>query len=84
MELEHHDKPAENGLLGLGEAEADRRKFLSALGRFSVVTPPAVTLLLSTTLTSQAIAQSGARGNNGFGNGGSDGSPNGKFEDTDR
>ena len=46
---------------GIG-AEADRRKFLSALGRFSVVTPPAITLLLSTSLTSQAIAHSGGRG----------------------
>ena len=41
------------------DADADRRKFLATLGRFSVVTPPAITLLLSTTLTSEAIAQSG-------------------------
>ncbi|MCW2317852.1 hypothetical protein M2322_003417 [Rhodoblastus acidophilus] len=45
---------------GADGAEADRRKFLASLGRFSVVTPPAITLLLSTTLTSEAIAQSGA------------------------
>lgn len=45
---------------GADGAEADRRKFLASLGRFSVVTPPAITLLLSTTLTSAAIAQSGA------------------------
>lgn len=38
-----------------------------------------MTLLLSTSLTSNAIARSGAvNGNNGFGNGGNDGSPNGK------
>jgi len=41
-----------------------------------------MTLLLSTSLTSAAIAGSGGRivrrGNNGFGNGGNDGSPNGK------
>jgi hypothetical protein len=62
----------------------DRRKFLISAGRFAAVTPPAITLLLSTSLTSDAIAHSGAgghggrRGNNGYGNGGLDGSPNGK------
>jgi hypothetical protein len=68
-------------------ADQDRRRFLAVCGRFSVVTPPAITLLLSTSLNSQAIALSGGRGaprgNNGFGNGGDDGSPNGK-EDDDR
>jgi hypothetical protein len=67
---------------------ADRRKFLAACGKFAVVTPPAMTLLLSTSLTSTAIAGStgkggdgkgnGGKGNNGYGNGGGDGSPNGK------
>jgi hypothetical protein len=71
----------------------DRRKFLAACGKFAVVTPPALTVLLSTSLNSTAIAQSGGRedkdpgnggrGNNGFGNGGGDGSPNGK-EDVNR
>lgn len=62
----------------------DRRNFLKTAGRFAAVTPPAITLLLSTSLTSDAIAHSGAgghggpRGNNGKGNGGGDGSPNGK------
>jgi hypothetical protein len=62
----------------------DRRKFLISAGRFAAVTPPAITLLLSTSLTSDAIAGSGAhghsgpKGNNGKGNGGGDGSPNGK------
>jgi hypothetical protein len=71
------------------EADEDRRKFLAACGKFAVVTPPAITLLLSTSLTSDAIAQSGGkpgggpRGNNGWGNGGGDGSPNGK-DDTYR
>jgi hypothetical protein len=68
-------------------SDADRRKFLAACGKFAVVTPPAMTLLLSTSLTSTAIAQSGkgndSKGNNGFGNGGGDGSPNGK-PDTNR
>jgi hypothetical protein len=60
-----------------GERQAidDRRKFLISAGRFAAVTPPAITLLLSTSLTSDAIARSG---NNGYGNGGGDGSPNGK------
>lgn len=43
----------------IDDAVADRRKFLAVCGRFSVVTPPAITLLLSTSLTSQAIAGSG-------------------------
>lgn len=48
-------------------AEADRRAFLAACGKFAAVTPPAVALLLSTSLTSSAIAYSGANGhqNNG-------------------
>ncbi|MDF0582415.1 MULTISPECIES: hypothetical protein [Bradyrhizobium] len=66
----------------------DRREFLKTCGRFAAVTPPAMTLLLSTSLTSDAIAKSGAGpagplGNNGKGNGGGDGSPNGK-PDKDR
>jgi hypothetical protein len=66
------------------EQNEDRRKFLAACGKFAVVTPPAMTLLLSTSLTSDAIAHSGGRrahGNNGYGNGGGDGSPNGKDDD---
>jgi len=37
----------------------DRRAFLMACGRFAAVTSPAMTLLLSTSLTSRAIAHSG-------------------------
>jgi hypothetical protein len=63
-------------------ANDDRRKFLAACGKFAIVTPPAVTLLLSTSLNSTAIASSSGHreghGNNGYGNGGGDGSPNGK------
>ena len=55
----------------------DRRKFLASAGRLAATMPPALTLLLSTSLTSDAIAGSGS-GNNGYGNGGRDGSPNGK------
>jgi hypothetical protein len=62
------------------EAElADRRKFLASCGKFAVVTPPAITMLLSTSLTSDAIAATGGtsfRPNNGFGNGPGDGVPN--------
>ena len=57
-------------------ADEDRRRFLATCGKFAAVTPPAITMLLSTSLNSTAIARSGAKGNNGFGNGGGDGSPN--------
>jgi hypothetical protein len=40
-------------------SDEDRRAFLKACGRFAAVTPPAVTMLLSTSLTSKAIAASG-------------------------
>jgi hypothetical protein len=63
-------------------AGEDRRKFLATCGKFAIVTPPALTLLLSTSLNSTAIASSsGNNGNNGGGNGGGDGSPNGKPDD---
>lgn len=55
----------------------DRRAFLKSCGKFAAVTPPAMTLLLSTSLTSAAIASSDGRivqGNSGYGNGGGDGS----------
>jgi hypothetical protein len=70
------------------KADEDRRKFLASCGKFAAITPPAITMLLSTSLNSEAIAQSGGgggygqhhRGNNGYGNGGGDGSPNGKSD----
>ena len=43
-------------------ADEDRRKFLASCGRFAAVTPPAVTLLLSTSLNSDAVAASSGRG----------------------
>ncbi|YCI04586.1 hypothetical protein M1D34_22335 [Ensifer sp. D2-11] len=43
-------------------SEEDRREFLKTCGRFAAVTPPAVTMLLSTSLTSNAIAASGSGG----------------------
>jgi hypothetical protein len=61
-----------------------RREFVEGCGKFAVLAPPVLTFLLSTTMTSGAIAKSG-HGNNGYGNGGGDGVPghSGK-EDTDR
>jgi hypothetical protein len=41
--------------------EQDRREFLKKCGRFAVITPPAITLLLSTSLSSDALAKSGGR-----------------------
>lgn len=43
------------------EEEDDRREFLEACGRFTSVTPPAITALLSTSLSSGAIARSDGR-----------------------
>jgi hypothetical protein len=47
------------------DADEDRRKFLATCGKFAVVTPPAITLLLSTSLNSTAIAHSGGRSSEG-------------------
>ena len=58
-----------------------RRRFLAKCGKFAVITPPAMTLLLSSTAQNYAVAASGnggvslSGGNNGFGNGGNDGVP---------
>ena len=54
-----------------------RRRFLLNCGKFAVVTPPVVTLMLSTSERGYAKVLSGAktRGNNGIGNGGGDGTP---------
>ena len=46
--------------------DEDRRAFLEACGKFATTVPPALTLLLSTSLTSSAIARStGDRGSSG-------------------
>jgi hypothetical protein len=52
------ERPREN----TSAATTDRRVFLAKCGRFAVITPPAVTMLLSTSLSSEAIAKSGGRG----------------------
>jgi hypothetical protein len=49
------------------EATDDRREFLKKCGRFAVITPPAVTFLLSTSMSSKAIAASSGRPGHGFG-----------------
>lgn len=50
-------------------SDDDRREFLKTCGKFAAVTPPALAVLLSTSLTSDAIAHSGGgavyRGNSG-------------------
>jgi hypothetical protein len=60
-----------------------RRRFLATCGKFAVITPPAMTVLLTSTAQNYAVAASGGGGshmlggggNNGFGNGGGDGVP---------
>jgi hypothetical protein len=52
----------------------DRRDFLKSCGRFALTVPPVMTVLLSTSLSSPAIASStggggNPKGNNGVGNG---------------
>ena len=62
----------------------DRRAFLKSAGRYAATVPPVMTVLLSTSLASPAIAQStgngpprGSQANNGVGNGSDDGQPSG-------
>jgi hypothetical protein len=53
---------------GLASEAQARRDFLKKAGRFAAVTPPAITLLLGTSLNSKAIAKSGgSRPGNGWG-----------------
>jgi hypothetical protein len=59
-----------------------RRRFLATCGKFAAITPPAMTVLLTSTAQNYAVAASGGGGarlpsgaNNGFGNGGGDGVP---------
>jgi hypothetical protein len=58
-----------------------RRRFLATCGKFALITPPAMTVLLSSTAQNYAVAGSGngrsslSQGNNGWGNGGFDGVP---------
>jgi hypothetical protein len=54
--------------------DEDRRKFLAACGKFAAITPPALTILLSTSLNSEAVAKSGggSGGHEGRRHGGGD------------
>ncbi|MGY4343607.1 hypothetical protein ACVWXM_000071 [Bradyrhizobium sp. GM7.3] len=54
-------KSGERILTQGGNEDDDRRAFLKTCGRFAAVTPPVMTLLLSTSLTSTAIARSGGQ-----------------------
>lgn len=49
----------------LFQAVEDRRHFLHNCGRFAATVPPALTILLSTSLTSEAIAKSIGGGGGG-------------------
>jgi hypothetical protein len=60
--------PENTGSTPPSEANEDRRKFLASCGKFAVVTPPAITMLLSTSLNSTAVAHSG-KGGRGDGGG---------------
>lgn len=57
-----------------------RRDFLKKAGKFAIYTPPAMMLLMH---PSRYAVSKSLKGNNGYGNGGNDGSPNGK-EDENR
>lgn len=52
------------------QEDEDRRKFLISCGRFAAVTTPAMTVLLSTSLTSTAVARSGGQSGDPSGSGG--------------
>jgi len=60
----------------LSEDEA-RRAFLKKAGRFAAVTPPAITMLLGTSLNSAAIAKSGGGSSYGGGKVAGGGKPSG-------
>nr|WP_046862277.1 hypothetical protein [Microvirga massiliensis] len=51
----------------VSSSDDDRREFLKRCGKFAATVPPAVTMLLSTSLTSEAIAASGSKPGNGYG-----------------
>lgn len=67
MENRRDEEISGTAIEAVEDTVADRRKFLATCGRFSVVTPPAITLLLSTSLATKAIALSGGRGWSGDG-----------------
>jgi hypothetical protein len=58
-------KGPESVLEPISSEDQARRDFLKKAGRFAVVTPPAITLLLGTSLNSRAIAHSAGSGGKG-------------------
>lgn len=60
-------------------AQERRRRFLQAASKYAIGLPPAITLLIA----SRGALAKNSNGNNGFGNGGGDGS-NAGFEDVNR
>nr|WP_083219435.1 hypothetical protein [Bradyrhizobium icense] len=65
-----NERDPESAREPLESEDQARREFLKKAGRFAVVTPPAITLLLGTSLDSRAIAGSAGSGGKG-GKGGS-------------
>jgi hypothetical protein len=61
---------AVNHQVSPNDTDLARRNFLKSCGKFAVVTPPAISLLLSTSLDSPAVAASGANGSSGSVDGG--------------
>jgi hypothetical protein len=52
----------DNSEHSISNSENDRRSFLKSCGRFAATVPPTMTVMLATSLTSNAIAKStGAR-----------------------
>lgn len=65
---EYKEDGAEKTTEGLTSEPEARRAFLKKAGRFAAVTPPSITLLLGTSLSSRAIAKSnGSHPGHGWG-----------------
>jgi hypothetical protein len=68
--MTHSDQPAPAE--PVTPLDDDRRKFLAACGKFAVITPPTLAVMLSTSLSSKAIANSSGGGKPHPGHGGRD------------
>jgi hypothetical protein len=68
--MTHPDQPAPAE--PVTPLDDDRRKFLAACGKFAVITPPTLAVMLSTSLSSKAIANSSGGGDSHPGRGGKD------------
>jgi hypothetical protein len=49
------------------ESTLGRRAFITGAGKFATLTPPAVTMLLHVSMNSPAVAASGGKPGNGYG-----------------